>query len=379
MTLVGFYGAEAGILGEVPYSGTCSISSTVKKTGDYSFRANPATTANGYGGIYALGATGLFDSYYNVDTGYHEFDFRVDTLPAANHEEICAIYTTGTGSRKMSVDITNAGKLQVYDAGNTGGPFQLGSDSATALSTGTQYHIGVKCGNGANAAYEVTINGVSEISGTGNVRAGACGAFLFGKVTNRHGNSVDYYYDNVTVDDAGYVGEVTVLRLDPAGDGTYTTWTPNSGANPDYQYVDDPPAYDTTTYLLSTLTIGDASTVTLETLANAGYTGGAILGVRADFYITRDGGGSARSTFRLRSGTTNLDTSSAYAMGGSSYYSFHMFTTTDPATSAAWTVAGVNGVEIGCIEGNSAIPKVRWTASYLMVCIAPSTGMGQVI
>lgn len=149
----------------------------------------------------------------------------------------------------------------------------------------------------------------------------------------------------------------------------------------DWQNVDEVPPDINTTYLLSTLTLNDASTVILETLANAGYVSGNIGAVLAVFFTTRDAGGTAKARFRLRSGITEVDTSADLSIGtgpGTSPVAA-MFFTTDPATTAAWTVAGVNAVEIGVIERNSLAPKTRWTAGYLMVCITPSAGMGQVI
>lgn len=369
MTVVGFSGLESGSTNEIVLAGIALATSAVKYTGDYSLHVYPTTTNNGSGGLYE----------WNLAAAWHSFRFRVDTLPAANSEEICQIVSPTTYSIKMSVRITSAGKLQAWNNG-VGGFLQMGSDSATTLATdGTWYRIDVYCGNTNPGPYEVRINGVSEISGNGNIRAANCGAFQVGKVNNRNGNTVDFYYDDIVVDDTAYPSNYTVLRLDPAGDGTYTTWTIGAGAGADWQNVDEVPHDSNTTYLLSTLTIGNASTVTLETLASAGYVSGSIQAVLANWYTTRDAGGTAKVRFRFRSGATEVDTGADLSMGASTYYSSTMLLTTDPATSAAWTVAGVNAVEIGVIERNSLAPKSRWTAGYLLVCIAPSAGMGQVI
>lgn len=230
MTIVAFYGAEAGTTNEIPFVGTCSISSAVKYNGNYSLRCNPVTTGTGAGFITAYNSTtGAGNYLYNIADGYHKFDFRVDTLPAANSEEICCIVTTGTGSIKMSVRITSAGKLQAWNDG-VGGYAQMGSDSTTTLATdGTWYRIEIYCGNTKPGPYEIKINGVSEISGNGNIRAGNSGGIYIGKAFNRNGQSVDFYYDDAIVDDTVYPGSSQVIRLDPTGDGTYTTWTIGAG------------------------------------------------------------------------------------------------------------------------------------------------------
>lgn len=382
MSLIAFYGAEAGVLAEIYWTGTCSISSAVKHTGNYSFRSNPVTTAAGSALVSVASPTTGYvanPDYYNIANGYHSFWFRVDTLPAANSEEICLVVTTGTGTIKMGVRITNTGKLQAWNSG-VGGFLQMGSDSATALATdGTWYLIDVYCGNTQPGPYEVRINGVSEISGTGSVRAGNCGGFYIGKAYNRNGNTVDFYYDDAAVDDTAYPGDCDVLRLDPAGDGASTLWTIGAGAGADWQNVDEVPHDSSTTYLVSTLSIGDKSGVTLETLASGGYVSGNIGAVKSVCFCTRDAGGTAKTRFYLLSGATEVDTSADYSNGSSNYLCNSLFFATDPATGAVWTVAGVNAVEIGVIERNSLAPKTRWTAGYLMVCITPSAGMGQVI
>lgn len=370
MTIRNICGFETGSLTEAnSSSGTVSIDSTTKRTGNYSLRCNPAGNATGFVFLKTFDATSGAQTELNDATSYTRFYFNPATLPAANSEEIAQIQDWAMYAVKMTVRITSAGKLQVY---SNDGTTQLGSDGATVLSAGTWYRIEIKCGTGAGATvpYEVKINGASELSGTGTLGTSNTGRVGIGKVTNRNGQTVDFYYDDVQINSAAYPGAGAVMRLDPDGDGAYTAWTIGAGAGSDWENVDEVPYDSDTTYLQSTLTVGQASTVSLESCASAGVSG-TISGVLAGFYCKRDAG-VPWVKFRIRSSTTNKDVSSSINPG-SAYAYYGVISETDPATSDVWSTSGLDGAQIGCVEDGTA-NYTRWTAGYLMVDFLASTG-----
>jgi hypothetical protein len=367
MTLLNIVGFETGTLDTNIETNTVvggmAVQSSVVRTGSYALRANFTTTAAGYVDIRKHNTTGILN--IGLSRCYYRFYFRADTLPSSNNEEIAAILSST--AYKLTLRITSAGKLQVYNRSHS----QMGSDGSTTLSTGTWYRIDIDCDTGASAAYEVRINGVVEFSGTGDLHTVVNDRIALGKVTNRNGNTVDFFYDDVAIDDTGYPPVGAVAMLVPDGDGTYTTWTVGAGGGDDWTNVDEVTYDGDTTYLLSTTSVGDASTVTLESSASKSISG-TIDGVKALVIVKRNTSNS-KIQARIRSGSTDSDTANITI--GSTYSAIGYILETDPDTAAAWTVGGINGVEIGA-EERSASVSTRMTAAYLMVDFDVSVSAG---
>src|SRR3990167_4665140 len=104
--LVGF---ESGIVTaniETGFTtGTASIQSSIKRSGNYALRANPTTTGTGYADIRDQSVD--FNKELDIATAYYRFWFRPETIPAANSEEFAAVLTAT--AYKMSLRITSAG------------------------------------------------------------------------------------------------------------------------------------------------------------------------------------------------------------------------------------------------------------------------------
>ena len=345
-------------------SGTFSVQTSIKRTGAYALRINPTTTLTGRVRLQGLGTTGPEDAAINVATCYYRFYFYVATLPSANSEEICQVFNT-TGVLKFTARITSAGKLQAY---SNDGTTQLGSDGATTLSLNTWHRIELSVGTGASAAYEVKIAGTSELSGTGNLGTGNNGGFSIGKVTNRNGQSVDYYYDDVAIDNAAYPGISQCKIMIPSADGNYTTFTIGAGSGDKWEQVKGIPPDGDTTYLVSTLVIGEAYTAAMQSCAQAGIAPISINAAKAIIVTKSNTGGASNGYLRLRSNTTDSNTTVAFV--GSVYTNYAKIFTTDPATSAAWTTGGLDGAEVGCVIDETTDGR-RLTTCYLMVDYVP--------
>ena len=172
------------------------------------------------------------------------------------------------------------------------------------------------------------------------------------------------FYDDWYIDDAVYQGELQVFRLDVTGDGALGTgWATGSGTG--FAEVDEIPHDTDTTYWGSAL-VGDVWTVTVETAGSASAFGPFIALLSS--IIARDEGGVSALATRLRSGSTNNDTSDAnlsttYAVRTKVYL-------TDPATSAAWTLSAVNVVEVGAIN-NAVLVATRVSSCCVMAVVRP--------
>ena len=74
----------------------------------------------------------------------------------------------------------------------------------------------------------------------------------------------------------------------------------------------------------------------------------------------------ARPATRLRSSTTDSDTTAVAAT--SSYAAYAKLYDTDPATSAAWTVANLNAAEVGMLE---SVAGNRLTGAFILFDASP--------
>jgi hypothetical protein len=372
---VNLCGFESGVLvAETELTGgtgTVTVQSSIKRSGDYALRCEGAAANGAYARISGFNGAGTLTSFDLVNT-YVRFYFYYATKPAANSEEIFMVSNSSGAQTKMTLRINSAGNLAAYDTSAT-----IMATGATVLAQDTWYRIDVKLGTGASAAWEVRIDGASEISGTGNMGTARAARIHLGKHTNRNSQTIDFYYDDVAVAGNAYPGAGRVLRLDADADGAYTTWTIGAGAGADWEQLDEVPSDDDTTYLLSTNVVGQASTAGVEDAAAAGVTG-EVNAIRPLIYAKRDGVSNSDIFIRAVIGTTVWDGSNNGI--GSIYEQLGLIFNANPATGERFTVADVSGVEVGAVE-NSASNKTRLTVACLMVDFtpAPSAGSMQVI
>jgi hypothetical protein len=355
MSVVNIVGFETGDTSELSaVSGTVSIDSVTTRTGSYSLRSNPTGAGIGYGEVKGLNASGSAGTINKSNT-YVRFYFRYATKPASGSEEIVAVWSS---SLKFALRIDSAGKLSAYDATGT---TQIGSTGATTLSADTWYRIEVYVGVGSSASWAVRIDGAAEISGTGNLGAVNTHKVRLGKVGNRSGQSVDFFYDDVAIDGAGWPGPGSVRIMTPNGDGAYTAWTGGFGS------VDEVP-HDGDTTFVSTSTSGDAETVALESASAAGISG--TVGSVKSVAIVRDTSSTSAFALRLRSGTTDDDTSNINAPNN--YLLLGKMYGTDPNGGGAWTLSALDALEVGVVA--SAAVEHRCTLMCVMVDFEPVSG-----
>ena len=351
MAIIGLCGFETGdTVQAIGVAGTHAVQGTVKRTGAYALRCNPTTTGVGYVG---LGGYNPKPAAYNAATAYYTFLFRYATKPASNSEPLFTAAST-TGANKFHIRINSAGNLSAHNRFGT-----LMATGSTVLAVDTWYRIDAKVGTGASAAWEVRIDGVSEISGTGDLGAGNNGWGNFGKRLNANGNTVDFFYDDIVVSDSAYVSYTPAIwLLTVNGDGNYQQWSPKS-AGAHYVELDETPSDGLSTYVEKVYTAGTfVDTCTLTSCAAAGVVGTPQLVFSGMLGADAAGLGTATGEVRLRSGSTDDD--SATAALTVTFLLHAKIYTTDPADAAAWTTAKVNALEVG--------PKGVSTGAEYMIC-----------
>lgn len=369
MAIINFGGAEGGGDGSYEASGTRSIVTSPVASGTYAYRTNPATTGTGYFGFAGF-ATGGAYAVLSVATLCVQFRFRVDTLPASNEERAASI-RTGTSSTqcKLSINVKSDGKLAVV----AGSADTLLGTSSAALSTGTWYIIRMKAPTGTGVSGQVSIYDssgtlVEDISLSTYTNTTNAQRFRIGKDIDLFGQTVDFFYDDVALDDAAYPNILAKSEnMMPDGDGAYDTF---SGTTPHWQQLDELPA-GTTDNLTSPGSIGSAQTCSLESASSAGIgAGDTVLAVKAWIYGRRNGTTNCDQQLRLRSGSTNSDSASLNL--GTSYTDQAKIHVVDPATGSPWTVSALDSIEVGAVD--ASVESYRFACCRAEVLFVAAVG-----
>ena len=367
MAIINVTGFESGVVGEaLSTTGTVSFGTGVPHTGTYNLLANPTTTAVGWTnwGSPSESFGGLQQAFDKADI-WANFYFRIATLPAADSEPICQVIT-GAAALKLEIRVDSAGNLSAYDAA-----VGLLATGATVLSTDTYYSIGIRCGTSATVgAYEVTINGVSEFSGTGNTSATNAAGVGLGKTTNRNGRTVAFQYDDLIISDSGYNEGAVVSKIGvPTANGSTMSWTSGTGAS-DYTQVDEVPP-NVADYVMSPTTgnpnlalfaMQDCATI------DTNIATGTILGVMFYTMVREDTTVTSSVNIRILSGSTSSEATTP--RNSTTTASFNRrFLALNPDTSTAWTTTTIDAVETGAIENNAVAQ--RGVEVYMMVVYIP--------
>lgn len=322
MAIVNISGWETGSVSGTNFEGTSAATGTASvvtspvRSGQYALRINPTTTGLGYNSFARIAANGTNNpTSINIATCYFRFYFRYATKPASNSEEICYINDTAPAP-KLMLRINSSGQLMAFD--NTG-TNQIGSTGSTVLMQDTWYLIEISVGTGTSAAFEVRLaaddgsESVTEISGTGNLTTLNNSAISLGKRNDRNGNSVDFYYDDLSISDSDFPGPGRVARLDPISDSA-DVWTTGTFAN-----IDDfssQAGNDGDTTYITTSTNTDAHIPNFTSNADAGITG--VINAVKSYLLTRDESQTVAHDTMLQvngagTNTTNLDGGATYS------------------------------------------------------------------
>jgi hypothetical protein len=227
----------------------------------------------------------------------------------------------------------------------------ISTATVSPLSTGTWYHIEAQLViSDTVGAVEVRVNGNPSAAlsitsaDTRNGGSGTVDSIQYGSVNNTNG-MIGYLTDLAVWDESGesptgWIGDARVDTITVTGAGSSTQWTPSAGSN--YECVDEANVDGDTSYIESSTT-GQKDLFALSNLTHAPTTIHAVA-VTAKARKTDAGSGQVKQT--MKSGATEALCSSE-SLSETSYARKIYARGVDPATSAAWTISGVNGIEAG--------------------------------
>lgn len=260
-----------------------------------------------------------------------------------------AFQPTAIGTGKAVVGFDDNGTTQAQITIDSDGTCHATGTATTFTLPDFAYrHWQVKCTIGnSTGAWQVKIDNVTVLDETGldtqQTANAYCTQARFGGGANV-GGTYDYD-DDILMDTSGstmndFIGDKRVLEQMPTGDSATMQFTPSTGTD-GYAMVDETDPDDDTTYI-EDATVGHVARFTFPALpvSTAEVLTADVLwfGKKTDAG-TRTLKGSAKSVASVASGA-DVAMSTVYG------YSRGHFET-DPATSSAWTPAGVNAAEHG--------------------------------
>lgn len=217
--------------------------------------------------------------------------------------------------------------------------------AASLIPSSTWYSIEVTATlNDTTGICKVRVNGTELINFTGDTRNGGTSTNIDMVTLSRPASGGNSRFDDLYICDATgvaphntFLGDVRINTISPSGPGSDTGFTPSTGAN--YTTVDELP-YSATDYVTAT------ASGTRDLYAMGDISGNySVLGVQNNLIAKKiDAGGTAIKP-ALKSGATIYYGASKTLTTGDVTISDTR--ATDPATSASWTLSGVNALEAG--------------------------------
>lgn len=319
------------------------------------------TARTGDGGAYFASVLKTNHTYLsktlpsNLTEFYCGFGVRLasitDTDATTNYCPIMTMRDDG-GTRQLQVGINLSNQLVGVLRANADGTV-VGATS-TALTINQWHYIELHIlHNTSTGICQLRIDNDLEVDLSNvNTSAGPTRSVEVGIPTyDGAGNGsemVVYLDDFVMIDTTGSVTNswpdgAGVWRLDPDGDGNYSQWT-STGVN-DYTEIDDVASFgslpDGDTTKLTHAVVGERTSTTLDDLGIAGV----VKGIQVMTNNKLAAAGADQMATFLRISSTDYDNSDFTP--STSFAWQQEAVTASPATSVAWTVSEINGMELG--------------------------------
>jgi len=217
--------------------------------------------------------------------------------------------------------------------------------SSLAISENIWHYIEWKSTiNNSTGTSEVRIDNISVLSLTAQDTQSTANA-----TANSIKFGADYskaadYDDLVICDGAGgsfddFVGDVTIKACMPDADSATVDWTPSTGSD-HYALVDEVPP-SATDYVSS----GTADQIDEYSFANTGYTSATVKAVVVSVVASKSDAGVRTMAIMAHSGATDSAGDEISPSTSALYY--QRMLTTDPNTSAAWSLSAAETAEFG--------------------------------
>lgn len=254
------------------------------------------------------------------------------------------IFSVGDGgvsaiTSQVYLSVLTDGSLELR-RGSSAGTI-LGTSAVGLIATGSFYFIELKVLVGNSGTYDVRINNVSVLSGSGDTQNTAVAQWTIVQFGGGTGTVVDDFYIN---DGTGSInnnfwGDTRIDVVYPDGDGASSGWTPSTGTT-HYTLIDEAAPNGDTDYN-STATINAIDEVTMQ---NTPVPDNTIRSVQALASVKKTDAGAA--TMAIMARQDSVDYVATTASPGTAYAYVRQVYERAPDTSI-WTATIFNAMEFG--------------------------------
>lgn len=293
------------------------------------------------------GTTTLTKAVSNLSTIIFGFAANPQAFVGAGYSAWWGFYESG--SAQCSIGHGDDGSVRVFRGLNVA---ELGRTPAGLLTVGAYCYIEVKITFGNSGSIEVRVNGVTQlvVSGSPSVDTTVTSNNWCDQV--RAATTFTFHCDDLYICDTSgavnndFLGDVRIDCIMPNAAGTYNDFTGHGGspANQNHDNVAEADSDEDTTYNESS-TAGHRDSYhhsDLSALVNE-----SIKAIVTNVTAKKDDAGARSLKTGIISSSaspTAIDLDAGTGLS-TSYQQLRRTFETDPATGAAWTLAGVNGVQ----------------------------------
>ena len=246
--------------------------------------------------------------------------------------------------------------LILNDLGGNLGELEL-RRGATLIDTSSSFNITANlwgylelklvCRNGVNGSYEVWMNEVSIMSGSGVNLAdtGSDGADGF-SIGGNTGFQFDdlYILDNTGTTNTANLGEQVIVGIVPNAEGHQIDWTPSTGLD-NSALVDDPTTAPNDGDYVSTATLNAEDYYDYENMPSTGL--GTINGMRIVHGANLDTAGARTVQPRYYNGSVEFDLGGDFVVDGVNIFEHETVVELNPDTGVKWTKTDIDNGEFG--------------------------------
>lgn len=327
--------------------GNAAIQGVTFRSGLYALRTANVGNALAYAVVNGQAANGTSADFSATDA-YYRFYFRVTAFPGAAAQAFFMALST-TLLQKLQLRITTTGTVTVLNAAAA----IVGTTTAT-LTTGVWNLIQVYVGTGAVAGpFKLYLNGRLELQGTTDLTAAANGRCRLGRAQAVvPASAMEYFFDDLSIDDAEMPSPGRVLIALPRANGFYTAWV---GTFSDVDNIPPLVAPNITSAVINT-----AETVLLDSAATIGAS--SIRAIKS-FGVYRRDVGAPGTLIGLRTRDAATDFSTTTFAQPITYDVYGQIWDVEPSSGTAWDITTFDALEVGCFTGGTVTSDA--TASTL--------------
>jgi hypothetical protein len=246
---------------------------------------------------------------------------------------------------QCSIVFRSDGAILLTSGIHTGTVLATYPGAITASTTWVQFEIEVVINNttgsftvrkNGNPTADFTASGLNTRGGTANNYANTIG---LGQSAAQNQQIDDFFWRSDT-SAVAWIGDIRCITRMPASDAA-VQFSRSTGAT-NFSCVDEAQQNALTDYVFSS-TPGQADFYGIATIAS---TPSQVFAVTTRALMQKSDAGTRTAAVQLKSGATTV-ASSTVTLSSSGWLWAWRTDTVDPATSAAWTAAGVNNAQIG--------------------------------